>query len=324
MTLAILKNSRMLLHVKLSDVFPHCLDWGYGFRVLPWWFSSKESTCNVEDTGDANLIPGLGRCPGGGHSNPLRCSCLENPHGQRSLVGHSPWGHKESDTTKATWHTHMDFRILRRKSTEVNSYFRYVVSRAYTIGVIYHWQYCPWSLAEVEFVRFFQCKIPLPPAFPYCTLWEQIIRLRAGGYALSPLGGSICNSLGILLYETFIFQSFVSVCAHECLSYILDYNPILLYFFIWSIPASAIRSSFSWLLCPFAIHQCHPLSGFEHLFISGTTSWQTTPSSSCVFPAQVLKTAVSPKSPVSCYWRTALETKVWVLEMLMLKGCHFV
>ena len=24
-------------------------------------------------------------------------SCLENPHGQRSLVGYSPWGHTESD-----------------------------------------------------------------------------------------------------------------------------------------------------------------------------------------------------------------------------------
>ena len=27
-------------------------------------------------------------------------------HGQRSLVGYSPWGHKESDRTEATWHTH--------------------------------------------------------------------------------------------------------------------------------------------------------------------------------------------------------------------------
>ena len=32
--------------------------------------------------------------------NPLQYSCLENPHGQRSLVGYSPWGHKESDTTE--------------------------------------------------------------------------------------------------------------------------------------------------------------------------------------------------------------------------------
>ena len=32
-------------------------------------------------------VPGLGRSPGGGHGNPLQYSCLENPHGQRSLVG---------------------------------------------------------------------------------------------------------------------------------------------------------------------------------------------------------------------------------------------
>ena len=29
------------------------------------------------------------------------------PHGQRSLVGYSPWGHKQSDTTEATDHTRM-------------------------------------------------------------------------------------------------------------------------------------------------------------------------------------------------------------------------
>ena len=37
-------------------------------------------------------IPGLGRFPGGGHGNPLQCSCLENAHGQRSLAGSSLWG----------------------------------------------------------------------------------------------------------------------------------------------------------------------------------------------------------------------------------------
>ena len=32
--------------------------------------------------------------------NPLQDSCLENPRGQRSLAGYSPWGHKEWDTTE--------------------------------------------------------------------------------------------------------------------------------------------------------------------------------------------------------------------------------
>ena len=37
--------------------------------------------------------------PGGGHGNSLQYSCLENPHGQRSLPGCSPWGRKELDMT---------------------------------------------------------------------------------------------------------------------------------------------------------------------------------------------------------------------------------
>ena len=31
------------------------------------------------DVKDSGLIPGSGRSPGGGHGNPLQCSCLENP-----------------------------------------------------------------------------------------------------------------------------------------------------------------------------------------------------------------------------------------------------
>ena len=45
-------------------------------------------------------VPGLGRSPGGGHGNSLQYSCLENPHGQRILVGNSLWGRKELDTTE--------------------------------------------------------------------------------------------------------------------------------------------------------------------------------------------------------------------------------
>ena len=64
---------------------------------FPCGSDGKESTCNV---GDLGLIPGLGRSPGGGKGSPLQYSCLENPHGQRSLAGYSLWGCKESDTTE--------------------------------------------------------------------------------------------------------------------------------------------------------------------------------------------------------------------------------
>ena len=65
---------------------------------------SKEAACYV---GDLGSIPWSGRSPGGGHGNPLQYSCLENPHGQRSLVDYSPRGCKESDMTEqlSTAHT---------------------------------------------------------------------------------------------------------------------------------------------------------------------------------------------------------------------------
>ena len=63
---------------------------------FPGGSEGKES-CSV---GDLRSIPGLGQSPGEGNGNPLQYSCRENPHGQRSLVGNSPWGCKELDMTE--------------------------------------------------------------------------------------------------------------------------------------------------------------------------------------------------------------------------------
>ena len=62
---------------------------------------SKEHTCNA---GHLSSISGFGRFPGEGNSNRLQYSCLENPHGQRSLAAYSPWDHKEPDTTELNKH----------------------------------------------------------------------------------------------------------------------------------------------------------------------------------------------------------------------------
>ena len=54
--------------------------------ILAWriWASQvalvvKKPAANAGDVRDAGSIPGLRRSPGGGHSNPLQYSCLENP-----------------------------------------------------------------------------------------------------------------------------------------------------------------------------------------------------------------------------------------------------
>ena len=46
---------------------------------LPWCLSCRESTCQCRRHKDMGSIPGSGRFPGGGHSNPLSYSCLKNP-----------------------------------------------------------------------------------------------------------------------------------------------------------------------------------------------------------------------------------------------------
>jgi len=62
----------------------------------------KNPSGNAGDIRDMDLIPGSGKSPGVGHGNPVQYSCLENPHGQRSLAGYSPQGCIDSNTTETT------------------------------------------------------------------------------------------------------------------------------------------------------------------------------------------------------------------------------
>ena len=39
----------------------------------------KNPPASTGDVIDSSSIPGSGGSPGGGHGNPLQCSCLENP-----------------------------------------------------------------------------------------------------------------------------------------------------------------------------------------------------------------------------------------------------
>ena len=62
----------------------------------------------IRDTGS---IHGLGRSSGGGHGNPFQYSCLENPHGQRSLAAYV---HKvaKNQTQLKQQHTSTIFKCL--------------------------------------------------------------------------------------------------------------------------------------------------------------------------------------------------------------------
>ena len=72
--------------------------------VFPCGSAGKESAYSA---GDPGSIPGSGRSPGEGNGNPLQYSGLENPVDGGS---YSPWGRKESDTTKQL---HFHFSLSR-------------------------------------------------------------------------------------------------------------------------------------------------------------------------------------------------------------------
>ena len=64
---------------------------------FPGGSDGKESACNA---GDLGSIPGWGRSPGERKWLPTPVFLPGESHEQRSLVGCSPWGRKELDTTE--------------------------------------------------------------------------------------------------------------------------------------------------------------------------------------------------------------------------------
>ena len=67
----------------------------------PGGTSGKELDCQCRRPTDTGSIPGSGRSPGGGNGNHSSFLAWRIP-GQRSLVGYSPWGSQELDTTDHT------------------------------------------------------------------------------------------------------------------------------------------------------------------------------------------------------------------------------
>ena len=63
----------------------------------PGGSDGKESACNAADPGS---IPGLGRSTGEEKWLPTPLFLPGESHGQKSLLGYSPGGRKELDTTE--------------------------------------------------------------------------------------------------------------------------------------------------------------------------------------------------------------------------------
>ena len=82
--------------------------WKGGTSLVVQWLR-----LHAPNAGGQDLIPGEG------NGNPFQHSCLEKSHGRRSLLGYSPWGHKELDTTEQLNFLETRFHMLQLKTLQL-------------------------------------------------------------------------------------------------------------------------------------------------------------------------------------------------------------
>ena len=92
-------------HILFSSSSKH-LSLHHIWHGLPSQPSGKESTCQCRGHRRWNLSPWVGKIPWRMKWQPTAVFLLGPSRGQRSLLGYSPWGHKELGMTEYTAHTH--------------------------------------------------------------------------------------------------------------------------------------------------------------------------------------------------------------------------
>ena len=109
---------------------------------LPRWLSGKESACQCRKHRRHGFDPQVGKIPWRRKWQPAPIYSPSKLHGQRSLVGYSPWGCKKSGTTE---------RLTTQPHIEV--YIRSVESPGSTkstfVGHFMVWLCCSHSLCLV-------------------------------------------------------------------------------------------------------------------------------------------------------------------------------
>ena len=95
-------------------------------------------------------------CIGEGNGNPLQNSCLEDPHGQKSLAGYSPWGCEETRLSGFTFSFYIFFNLREKLGiweTQVRSLgWEDLEKRTATNSSILAWR-IPWIIQSMGLQR---------------------------------------------------------------------------------------------------------------------------------------------------------------------------
>ena len=124
----------------------------HGQLGFPCGSDGEEFACNA---GNLSLIPRLGRFPWRREWLPNPLFLPEKSHGQRSLVGYSSWGHKESDMTDQL--TQGQFRVLSRMCSYVPEGLLLVYHDLQQERVIFIWVPALYILQLIYFTKIKNC-----------------------------------------------------------------------------------------------------------------------------------------------------------------------
>ena len=80
---------------------------------LPRWCSIKDSACQCRRCKRTGFSPWVRKIPWRRKWQPTPVFLPEKFHGQRSLLGYSPWGHKQSDKTEQLTHTYIPTHMVK-------------------------------------------------------------------------------------------------------------------------------------------------------------------------------------------------------------------
>ena len=83
--------------------------WYFIFKGFPGGSDGKESACIA---GDPGSVPWVGKNPWRRKWQPIPMFVPGKSHGQRSLEGYHPWGHKELDITENAHTFYIQMKIF--------------------------------------------------------------------------------------------------------------------------------------------------------------------------------------------------------------------
>ena len=125
---------------------------------LLWWLSGKESACQGRRCGFDSWV---WKIPWRRAWQPTPVFLPGESHGQRSLAGYSPWGHKGSDVT---WQLNNKSPVYEPSSCELSD------SNVCSISVRCEWQALALRLLLLTVLQLSRTPPHLPPPLLACSL----------------------------------------------------------------------------------------------------------------------------------------------------------